>query len=35
MISTEGSFLSGWRMIRFLTTILPKSAERRKPPPSF
>ena len=28
MISTGGSFLSGWRMVRFLTTILPKSAER-------
>ena len=33
MISTGGSFFSGWRMVRFLTTILPKSAERRKPPP--
>ena len=33
MISTGGSFLSVWRMVRFLTTILPKSAERRKPPP--
>src|SRR5271166_704003 len=32
MISTGGSFFSGWRMVRFLTTILPKSAERRKPP---
>ena len=33
MISTGGSFFSSWRMVRFLTTILPKSAERRKPPP--
>src|SRR5208282_5960027 len=33
MISTGGSFLSVWRMVGFLTTILPKSAERRKPPP--
>ena len=32
MISTGGSFLSVWRMVRCLTTILPKSAERRKPP---
>ena len=32
MISTGGSFFSGWRMVPFVTTILPKSAERRKPP---
>ena len=32
MISMGGSFFNGWRMVRFLTTILPKSAERRKPP---
>src|SRR5271166_6262828 len=32
MISTGGSFLSVWRMVPFITTILPKFAERRKPP---
>ena len=32
MISTGGSFFSGWRCPAFLTAILPKSAERRKPP---
>ncbi len=32
MISTGGSFLSVWRMVNCLTTILPKSAERREPP---
>ncbi len=32
MISTGGSFLSVWRMVPFVTTILPKSAERREPP---
>src|SRR5271166_979588 len=32
MISTGGSFLSVWRMVPFVTTILPNSAERREPP---
>ena len=30
MISTGGSFFNVWRMVPFVTTILPKSAERRK-----
>ena len=30
---TGGSFFSGWRMVRFLTTILPKSAEKEGSPP--